>query len=129
MKRDVTQSSQLSFAVLPLSFAAILAVSGCYTEKPKPDAIVAFPDAAAPAQTATGYTLDTPIERIAADPAGAAVLNKDIPGLLTNTRYDMFKSMNLKTLASLSAGRLDDETLAQTKADLAALPKQASLNR
>ena len=73
------------------------------------------------------YTLDTPVERIAADPAGAAVLNKDIPGLLTNPSYALFKGMNLKMLASLSSGRLDAETLAETKADLAALPKQASL--
>ena len=131
MQRGSTQFRPLSFAPIPLSFAAILAVSGCYTETPKSKDIVAFPGGAAPApasaQASNGYTLDTPIERIAADPAGAAVLNKDIPGLLTNSKYQMFKSMNLKTLASLSGGKLDDETLAQTKTDLAALPKQASL--
>jgi hypothetical protein len=128
MKRAGTQLHQLSFATLPLSFAAIVVLSGCYTEKPKADGIVAFPDGPARAQTASGYTLDTPIEQIAADPAGAAVLDKDIPGLRTNSNYPMFKSMTLKTVASLSGGRLDDRTLAQTKADLAALPKQASLN-
>lgn len=115
---------------MPLLFAAIFTVSGCFTSEPKErsDAIVAFPGAA-PQETATGYTLETPIERIAADPAGRAVLNKDIPGLLGNSRYEMFKGMNLKTLASLSSGKLDEQTMAQTKADLAALPKQASLNR
>ncbi|HWF63701.1 MAG TPA: hypothetical protein VN685_03720 [Rhizomicrobium sp.] len=82
----------------------------------------------APAQTSTALTLDTPVERIAADPGGAAVLNKDIPGLLSDPNYPMFKGMNLKMLASLSSGRLDGRTLAETQADLAALPKQASLN-
>jgi len=93
------------------------------------ETIVPFPDATgpAPAPASTALSLDTPVERIAADPGGAAVLNKDIPGLLNDPNYPMFKGMNLKTLASLSGGRLDDQTLAETKSDLAALPKQASL--
>ena len=70
----------------------------------------------------SGYTLGTPIETIAADPAGAAVINKDIPGLLTDSHYDIFKSMNLKLIASLSGGQMTDQTLAQTEADLASLP-------
>lgn len=78
------------------------------------------------AQTATttpvsGYTLDTPIETIAGDPAGAAVLNKDIPGLLTDPSYGIFKILSLKTIAALSHGDLDDQTLTQTEADLKAL--------
>jgi hypothetical protein len=104
-----------------------LALSGCAASAPQPadDGIVAFPGAApAPAQNSAALTLETPVERIAADPAGAAILNKDIPGLLSDSNYPMFKGMNLKTLASLSGGRLDDATLAQTKADLDALPKE-----
>jgi hypothetical protein len=73
----------------------------------------------------SGYTLGTPIETIAADPAGAAVINKDIPGLLTDPHYDIFKSMNLKLIASLSGGQMTDQTIAQTEADLAALPTPA----
>ena len=106
------------------------AASGPSAPKPADDGIVAFPGAVpAPAQNSAALTLETPVERIAADPAGAAILNKDIPGLLSDSNYPMFKGMNLKTLASLSGGRLDDETLAQTKADLDALPKQVSLNK
>ena len=108
-----------------------LSLAGCYSAPPKTadDGIVAFPDAAGhtPAPASTALSLDTPVERIAADPGGAAVLNKDVPGLLSDPNYPMFKGMNLKTLASLSGGRLDDQTLAETKSDLAALPKQASL--
>ena len=116
-----------------LVFAALLGVSslaGCFESPSKTadeTAIVPFPAQAGPAETSTALSLDTPIERIAADPAGKAVLDKDIPGLLTNPNYPMIKGMNLKTVAALSSGKLDDQTLAETKADLAALPKQASL--
>lgn len=131
------------FPPLVLATFLLCSVSGCIVAKPNsPKAagpslqsadIVPFPGAAAPAPNATaapapaGYTLDTPIEQIAADPQGRAVLNKDIPGLLANPNYPMFKGMSLKTVASLSRGKLDQQTLAQTQADLAALPKEASL--
>ena len=58
-------------------------------------------------------------------PQGAAILHKDIPGLLENSSYPMFKSMSLKLVASLSGGRLDAETLAVTQIDLARLPPTA----
>lgn len=119
-----------------LIFAAFLisSVSGCVAAQPKShqpesDDIPAFPGGGAPAPAKTGYTLDTPIERIAADPEGAAVLNKDIPGLLANPNYEMFKGMSLNSLAPFSRDKLDKQTLAQTEADLAALPKPASLGR
>jgi len=51
------------------------------------------------------------------------VLNKNLPGLLTNPNYYLFKGMSLKALASASSGRVSRQTLAQTLADLAALPK------
>ena len=119
------------FPKLVLATFLGLALAGCYSAEPKTadNEIVAFPDASGPAAlpASTALTLDTPVERIAADPDGAAVLNKDIPGLLSDPNYPMFKGMNLKMLASLSGGRLDGQTLAETKADLDALPKQASL--
>src|SRR3954467_1917474 len=83
----------------------------------------------APASVAPGgFTLDTPIEVIAADPAGQAVLNKDMPGLMTNPNYHLFKGMSLKALASASGGMVSQQTLAQTLADLAALPKPGMAN-
>ena len=119
-----------------VAILGLLSLEGCLSAPTKTtgEAIVAFPGgssdsshAVAPTPTSMALTLDTPVERIAADPGGAAVLNKDIPGLLSDPNYPMFKGMNLKTLASLSSGRLDGQTLAETQADLAALPKQASL--
>jgi hypothetical protein len=67
------------------------------------------------------FTLATPIETIAADPAGKAVLDADIPGLLAHPMYDSFKGMGLVTLQGLSQGKLTDAMLAKTKVDLAAI--------
>jgi hypothetical protein len=73
------------------------------------------------ATAAWAYDLNTPIQTLAAQPAAAAVLNKDIPGLLTNDNYGIFKVMSLKQVGVLSGGKLDKQTLAQTESDLRAL--------
>ena len=77
---------------------------------------------AAPAPA--GFTLDTPIAVIAADPGGAAVLNRDMPALLANPNYSDFKGMSLKWVAAMSRGKVSQEKLAQIEADLQALNKQ-----
>ena len=102
---------------------------GCTGPRPEQSDIVDFPGEPATVQTSSGYTLETPIEIIAADPLGAAVLKKDIPRLLVNRNYELFKSMSLRSIASLSGGELTDQTLTQIKADLAALPNRASSAR
>jgi hypothetical protein len=76
---------------------------------------------AATAAWAGSYDLNTPIQTLAAQPAAAAVINKDIPGLLTNENYGVFKVMSLKQVGVLSGGKLDKQTLAQTESDLRAL--------
>ena len=84
--------------------------------------IVPFPGSQPAVQAhAAGYTLETPIEVIAANPRAEAVLNKHIPKLLSNPMYGSFKGMSLKTLAMYSRGQLTDEKLALVKADLGAL--------
>ena len=50
------------------------------------------------------------------------MLNKDIPGLLTDKSYDMFKGMSLKTIQRLSGGDLSEDTMKTAAADLKALP-------
>jgi hypothetical protein len=84
-----------------------------------PAAPVATPVAATPATP--GYTRDTPVEKIAADPEAAAVLNKDLPGLLTDAEYPLFKSMSLKQLQSASGGDLSLEDVDKAVADLQGL--------
>ena len=70
----------------------------------------------------TPYTRDTPVEKMAADPAAAAVLNKDLPGLLTDSSYPFFKAMSLHSLQQASGGDLSAEDVDKTVADLQALP-------
>ena len=79
-----------------------------------------------PALQADEFTLDTPIEQLAADNMAAAVLRKDIPGLLEDKSYPMFKAMSLRLVGSLSEGKLTSETLAQTEADLSKIPRTSA---
>jgi len=101
----------MKFAAVLL--AAVTAPGLAQTPATAPAAPVAAP--------AAKFTLDTPIETIAADPAGKAVLNADIPGLLVHPMYESFKSMGLLDLQGMSEGKLTDAMLAKTKADLAAI--------
>jgi len=69
----------------------------------------------------TKLTLDTPIARIVAAPAGKAALDADIPGLTTHERYGTFKSMSLRQLLPVSQGLITGEALARAEADLAVI--------
>lgn len=86
-----------------------------------PFAPIAAQDAPAAAGEATAakYTLDTPIETLAADPAAKAVLDKHLPGTTTHASYDMFKTMSLRAVQPFSGGAITDETLAKVEQDLA----------
>jgi hypothetical protein len=106
-------------AGLCLAGFGLISPLGCAAPQPPPASMT---------PATSGFTLDTPIEVIAADPAGQAVLNKDMPGLMTNPNYHLFKGMSLKALASASGGMVSQQTLAQTLADLAALPKRGMAN-
>lgn len=64
------------------------------------------------------FTLNTPVERIAADPRGKAVLDRDVPGLMANKNYPMFDEMSLSEIAIVSGGRLTRSKLALVKSDL-----------
>lgn len=75
--------------------------------------------ASAPAPT---YSRDTPVEKLASDPAAVAVLNKDLPGLLTAPEFAIFKSMSLKQLQQASGGDLSEVDVAKAESDLQALP-------
>ena len=77
---------------------------------------------AAATAAATGkFSLDTPIEAIAADPAGKAVLDADFPGMLTHPAYDQFKGMSLSAVQPMAQGAITDEQMAKAKVDLAAI--------
>ena len=67
------------------------------------------------------FTLDTPIETIAADPKGKAVLDADFPEMLGHPSYPDFKAMSLTQVQPLSQGAISDAMLAKARSDLAAL--------
>ena len=93
---------------LTLTLISSLALAGCAQTLPDPD------QALVPAR----FTLDTPIEQLAASKEAASVLRKDLPGLLEDKHYPMFCSMSLRVIAALSNGDISAQTLAQTEADL-----------
>jgi hypothetical protein len=99
--------------VMPvLAFALFLAL-------PAAPGAQAAPDAVAPAP----LSIASPIEKIVADPAGKAVIEKLMPTLLGHAMYDSFKSMSLKELQPYSQGAITDEKLAQVEAALQAIRK------
>lgn len=69
----------------------------------------------------TAFTVATPIDRIAADQRGRAVLERDVPGVMHNSHYALFSCMSLSQLASLSGGRITTDKLARVNEDLAAI--------
>lgn len=77
---------------------------------------------ASPPSGTTAYSRDTPVEKLASDPAAVAVLNKDLPGLLTAPEFAIFKSMSLKQLQQASGGDLSEVDVTKAEADLQALP-------
>ncbi len=99
-----------------LLIALLLATSACAQEQASAPDKSDFPGGP------IVYTENTPVEKIATDPAAVAVLNTDIPGLLSDSRYPMFKSMSLKQMQEASGGDLSHETVNKTVADLQALP-------
>jgi hypothetical protein len=80
------------------------------------------PASAAASTPAPAYSRDTPVEKMTSDPAAVAVLNKDLPGLLTAPEFTIFKSMSLKQLQQASGGDLSEVDVAKAEADLQALP-------
>ena len=72
-------------------------------------------------EVAARLNLDTPLETIYTDPAGAAVMEANAPGMNKHAMYDMFKGMSLRALAPMSQGMITDEMLAKIEKDLAAI--------
>ena len=97
------------------------APAGTTTTASLPASTTATPPASTTAN-APAYSRDTPVEKLASDPAAVAVLNKDLPGLLTAPEFTIFKSMSLKQLQQASGGDLSEVDVAKAEADLQALP-------
>ena len=107
----------------------VVLLPGCSPEK----TASAGPPPAAPqparstAAMAEHFSLNTPVEKIASNPGGKAILNRDMPGLISNPSYMLFSDMSLSQLATLSGGRLTKTKLNQVEADLEQLPISSTL--
>lgn len=107
-----------SFMKHMIAFAAALTVVAPAAAFAQQAAGSAAPAPAASA--AAAFNGDSPIEAIAASPAGKAALVQNFPDLLTHPAYEQFKGMSLKALAPLSGGIISDEKIAAFEASLKA---------
>lgn len=82
--------------------------------------VVAQDMAPAPAAT-SAFTIDTPIEAIAANPKAKAALDAAFPGMTAHPMYDQFKSMSVKQLQPMASDQITDAGIAKLTAELAAL--------
>jgi hypothetical protein len=81
-----------------------------------------------PAGSDLSYGVDTPIQTLAANPAAAAIVEANIPGLLEDSNYPFFKGMSLKTVTSLSHGQISSDTLQTIAAQLKSVPISTASN-
>jgi putative polyketide hydroxylase len=72
--------------------------------KLKPERVLIGGVATNSTPAAAGSTLDIPIERIAADPAGKSVLDAILPQVMGRANYETFKSMSQRQLHAAVAG-------------------------
>jgi hypothetical protein len=107
-----TRYSAIAFAIFSPIF-----LLGCSTQKPATIA-ASTPVPAAPPQA---FSLNTPVDRIAANPQGKAILDRDLPGLMASKDYVMFDDMSLSQIATISGGRLTQKKLDLVQADLTQL--------
>lgn len=105
-----------------LAILAPALLSACSPASSKPglaaNAPAPGPAPAAPRARPAVFTLDTPVDRIVADPKGKAVLDRDVPGLMASKDYPLFDDMSLSQIALFSGGRLTKTKLALVKSDL-----------
>jgi hypothetical protein len=99
------------------SFLAPAFLAGCGSAPPH--ATVATNTViSAPGKPPCAFNLDTPVNRIAADPNGKAVLERDVPGLMASKEYPLFDDMSLSQIAIMSGGRLSKDKLSLVQSDL-----------
>lgn len=97
----------------------LLALAGCAG----PGAPVAVPPPPTSLQAGPAFSLDTPVEKIAADGRGKAVLVRDLPELMASRSYLLFDDMSLSQIATLSSGQLTKTKLDLVEADLSQLSR------
>jgi hypothetical protein len=118
--RIFSVSRSLRRGSLALVALAPVILAGCGAGKP----VTAAPNDPAPPHR-PAFSLDTPLNHIAADKRGKAVLERDLPGLMASRSYALFDDMSLSQIAVVSGGRLTKAKLDTVQADLAQLSSRA----
>ena len=70
---------------------------------------------------AAKFTVDMPIEAIAADPQAKAALEAVFPGMTTHAMYEQFKGLSLKSLQPMASDKITDDGIAKLAVELAAI--------
>lgn len=70
---------------------------------------------------AKGFSLDTPIETLVADPRAKAAVDAAVPGVTSHASYEMFKSMSFNQLQPMAPQQLTPEVMAKLKTGLDAI--------
>jgi len=107
----------LRYSVMAFATLGPALLVGCGAQKPTAEA-ASKNLTATPVST---LSLDTPVEHIAADPRGKAIVNHDVPGLLASPSYFMFENMSLSQIAAVSGGQITKAELDLAQADLSQL--------
>ena len=68
------------------------------------------------------FSIKTPIEEIAANPAARAVIDAELPGFTTHPMYEQFKTMSLDALDAMFPGAVPRERIDAVDKALRAIP-------
>jgi hypothetical protein len=103
-----------------MKFMKIVALAALMAAFVTPAFAAPAPVAAAPV-AAPALTIDTPIVDLVANEKAKAVLDANFPGMTSHPMFDSFKGMSLKAVQPMSGGKITDEAIAKTAAELAAI--------
>lgn len=72
------------------------------------------------------FSIKTPIEKIAANPAAKAVIDAELPGFTGHPMYEQFKTMSLDALDAMFPGAVPRERIDAVDKALRAIPEEAA---
>lgn len=110
----------MKFAPLAVLGLAV-AMPALAQNAPAPAAQPAPAPAAPAAAAAAKFNLDTPVEKILADPAGKAAFDAALPGVSARPELQQVITMSLRQISGFVPDQLTPEVLAKVEAALAAV--------
>lgn len=118
--------SELHLKLTPAEGVDLSSTRPSVIQKTTEAAVPVAPETPAPASAAvatSGYSTGvTKLAVLLADPGAKAVLEQHFPGITTDKRIGMAKSMTLRAIQKFAPGQFTNETLEAVDRDLAVLP-------